>query len=124
MRNEYDNVLCSNTSSSQTMEMNEKESEGRKEIAMMATPPAASEDRHDDGGYDAAAQYFADTFGTLEDETLNGMQRIREGLRIYAIEALKYLEVGDILLLRRQARAALDCLDSITMSTEKIQHQK
>ncbi|KAK8108492.1 hypothetical protein PG984_014293 [Apiospora sp. TS-2023a] len=69
--------------------------------------PATKEDSR--SGNDMVAQYFADTFAT-EDNAFD--EHTGEKLRAHAVEALKYLEVGDIVQLRRQATAALQYMEA------------
>ncbi|KAK8057824.1 hypothetical protein PG996_011761 [Apiospora saccharicola] len=73
------------------------------------TPPAAITDSHSDN--DMVAQYFADTIATEQDGFDDSHNP--KNLRTYAVEALKYLKVGDILQLRRQATAALHYMENI-----------
>ncbi|KAK7991074.1 hypothetical protein PG990_015354 [Apiospora arundinis] len=80
---------------------------------MDTSPPSVGIEDCPCGSDDMAAQYYPDTsIITAEDKAFNGTY-LCESLRTYAVEALKYLEVGNTLLLRRQATAALDFLEMI-----------
>ncbi|KAK6851509.1 hypothetical protein PG995_011634 [Apiospora arundinis] len=96
------------------MVVEESENEDNVQVqAGMATNLRVGIEEHRCGSEDMAAQYYADKpIVTAEDEKFNGTY-LCESLRTHAVEALKYLEVGDILLLRRQATAALDFLEMI-----------
>ncbi|KAK8017252.1 hypothetical protein PG991_008328 [Apiospora marii] len=99
----HNDIQGATPSSMMGIDKNVEKNKSKMEAAIFA--PYASQDRRD---INMVVQYFADTYGAennVPDEPAS------EKLKAYAVEALEYLEVGDIVQLRRQATAALHYME-------------